>query len=269
MFRRCPFYDICSPTDRLTIGNKEYHCLGSTSYDYCQRYKNLILHQRVGIISDPIEELNLVVRDLYRNLPPDIKDHVFIAILTKNCDVIYCDYSGLHDQIDFIKNVTRNNFQEITIGNFIVKKNEGNFGFFKISSTTLVAVKLTDDLEQFESLKFLFNNYSQKIDSVVERIERSKKAIIEKESSKVSFYSVICNLKSKLEDEVNAMDFARDLDNAIKSISQMYAWHPVIADISTFSSKLRTYQQEDLLTSKDKKELMSKISEWEKKVTQN
>ncbi len=269
MFKRCPFYDICSPTDRITIGNKEYHCLGSTSYEYCQKYKNLILYKRVRIISDPIKELNEVIRDLYRNLYQDIKENIYIAILTKNCSVIYCDYSGLYKDIDFIKNFTRNNFQEIAIGNFVAKQNEGNFGFFKLSPDTLLAVKITEDLEQLESLKFLINNYAQRIDSVVERIEKSKKAILEKESTKVSFYSVICNLKSKLNQEVNALDFAKDLDDAIKSISKMYAWHPVIADITTTSSKLRTYQQDDVLTSKDKKELIIKINEWEKKVIQN
>lgn len=267
MFRRCPFYDSCSSTDRLTIGNKEYHCLGSTSYEFCQKYKNLILHQHIAIITDPIEELNNTIGDLYGSIRQSIKDPIYIAVLTQNCDIIYCDFSGLYNQVDFLKNFTRNNFQEITIGNFIEKTNEDNFGFFKISSKTLVAVKIiTDNLDLFESLKFLINNYAQKIDSAVERIEQSKKAIIEKESSKVSFYSVICNLKSKLNDEVHAIDFAKDLDNAIQSISQMYAWHPVIAEISNISSKLRTYQSEDILTSKDKKDLISKLNEWEKKV---
>lgn len=249
------------------MGNKEYHCLGSTSYEFCQKFKNLILYQHIGVISDPIEELNKVIGDLYRNIHQGVEESVYIAILTKDCSLIYCDYSGLYNQVDFLKNFTRNNFEEITIGNYITQKNEENFGFFKISTNALIAIKIeTNNLDLFESLQFIINNNAQKIDSVVERIEKCKRAIIEKESSKVSFYTVICNLKSKLNDEIHALDFAKELDNAIQSISQMYAWHPVIAEITTISTKLRTYQDEDMLTAKDKKELISKINEWEKKV---
>ena len=69
------------------------------------------------------------------------------------------------------------------------------------------------------------------------------------------------------EGDITAFGFAAELSNALEAISKRFAWNPLIYEISSFISKLKTYQKNELIKSKDKNELNDKINEWEKKVT--
>ena len=123
-------------------------------------------------------------------------------------------------------------------------------------------------LEKFEQFRAFLVEYEERLEAIIKRINQSKKAILEKESSRVSIHSIITNLKSKLiEGEITALGFAAEMSNALESISKRFAWNPLIYEISSFINKLKTYQKNELIKSKDKDELKDKIEEWEKKVT--
>lgn len=266
MLSRCPFYDICNFTDRMTFGNHQYHCLGSINYDFCQKYKNLTIYYNKGITLDPIEDLNNCIREVYIKLYQIARDNVYIAILNQKGKIYYCDYSGLVNQVDYIKNFTKINFQEIPIGDFLLETNEDNFGFCRISSNTLIAIDLKSvKFNKFESFNSVLLEYANKIDSAIERIEQCNTAILEKESSKSSLYSILYNLKSRLEEDIPVSELISELDNAHKAISQIYAWHPITYEISITLNKLKASNKDDFLTLEEKEELYAKINEWEEK----
>ncbi|MHA1300075.1 MAG: hypothetical protein ACTSO9_11705 [Candidatus Helarchaeota archaeon] len=270
MLSRCTFYDKCSSTDRLTFGNNEYNCLGSTSYEYCQKYKQMILIYSRETILDPIEELNKVIREIYQRLNQILNEKIYLAILMKDGKFVYCDYSELVNEIDYILGFTKDNFDKISIGNILINKPDNDFGFYKISSDTLLIINLkSKKIELFEKIKLFFLEYGSKIKRVIDRIEQSKKAILEKETSRLSISSVIFNLKTKLEEEITALNFANELKNALSIISKRFAWNPLIYEINTFINKLKTYQKDQNIKSDDKKELIKKLNEWGKKVSKS
>ncbi|MHA1376846.1 MAG: hypothetical protein ACTSRG_00565 [Candidatus Helarchaeota archaeon] len=268
MLNRCPFYDKCNPTERLTFGNNEYNCMGSTSYEYCQRYRDLILIQVKEIIKDPIEELNKNIREIYSKLLRNLNEKISLAILSREGKYIYCDFSGLVDYVDFMTIFTKNNFDKMKVGGYLIHKPENDFGFYKISKDVLIAVKTqSKDLEQFEKLQSFFIEYGNKINDVIKRINQSKNAMLEKETSRISIFSVISELELKLKEDITAFEFANQLDNALTLISNRYAWNPLIYEISSFINLLKSYQKGETLKSEDKKRLSVKLKEWEKKVS--
>ncbi len=271
MLSRCPFYDRCDSTDRLTFGNNEYNCLGSTSYEYCQKYKGFIIVHTKEIISDPIEELNRSVREIYGKLNSIVEEKIYFAILKKNGRIVYCDYSGLGNYVNFIVDFIRHEFESISVGNFMLKThNADKFGFYRISSTTLVAVNLNSDkLDIFETIGYLFNDYASKIDSIIERLSQANEALREKEDGRVSVYSVITAIKDKLGEDLPALYVANELNNALQVITRRFAWNPLIYEIDLFISKLKTYNKDELIKSDDKEDLVNKLDEWANKVSRS
>ena len=66
MLRQCPYFKKCTSVDRMLHGNKEYHCMGITSYDSCQKYKELEMMKNQKALN-PYLELNKIISLLYYN----------------------------------------------------------------------------------------------------------------------------------------------------------------------------------------------------------
>ncbi len=150
---------------------------------------------------DGLKKLSDVVNVIKGNVGRLVGGNVAVAIVDSTAIIKYID-NEIVDFTDFIISFTKGNFDLLSIGDHSLPLSGTNIAFFKVSEKTLVILNSSKGpVGQLLAFKGQMNNYSAKIDELLESISEVEEKVPAKAAVRVPVLTVsISNKKFGMEE---------------------------------------------------------------------
>lgn len=263
MLRQCPYFKRCTFVDRMLSGNKEYHCMGITSYDNCSRFPELELMESQKII-EPYLLLNQNLRRIYKGIRFLYPKSLFMAICDAEGKILHCD-SGMEDH-DFIIRTSKEHFDDMKQGDSLIRSNitTNDFLFFKVSNEGMLALFMPEGFkEELPDIKRCLDDNLIDFSSSLRRYviwESFSNPL--KGPSDFSFFEKFQDLEALVQRAGTVDELLTEIDLMHSLVNQIFAWHPLMYELMIIHKKFQKYKKGKVLSNAEKKELLNRIDEW-------
>ncbi|MHA1786303.1 MAG: hypothetical protein ACTSVY_03970 [Candidatus Helarchaeota archaeon] len=271
MLGKCRYFEHCSPNERLIQGNEEQYCIGA--YELCYKFKRLEsikLQEKLN----PYEKINKIVIAIAAEIQNILNRNLKIVIFDSEINLLHSDSSIRERELSFIKNYIRNNINDIKIGEKTVFSFEENvIGLFRIiPKANLIIIDSSGRKEDFSVLENQIIKYSEELKQAVDDFKDHLLVYhqFSLDSNSQSIVELFDSLKSKIEENITAMQIAEYMEKVRDKIALIFAWHPVLYEITIFSrERLKKYPAKKGIEKKDRKELINNIENWKNRLHTN
>ncbi len=240
--------------------------MGITSYDSCQKFQEFELIKTTKT-KNPYLELNRKLRDLLKMLRSFLTKPVFMLVCDSTGKVLHCD-SGIGENLDYLLEVVKTQFNKKEVSEHVVISDGAMhyYGLFKLSENGLLVLVMQEDLkEDIQEIKSCVKQISGEINPIIEKFLLWMNFFEPiNESSDYSFRERFSILESMVQGLVPVEEILKEIDLLQSLVAQIFAWHPLMYELSIIRQRLLEYEKDGYLSKKDKQNFLDKITKWKK-----
>ena len=264
MLGKCNYYDSCTPNERQIEGKMEQYCIGS--YELCLKFKRLEsikLKEKLN----PYEKIYRIVVAISNEVQSILSKKVDVAVIDSDIDLLHSD-SGIKDsEVSYLKSYIRNNIDDVLPGERLVSSYEDRqFGLYRVIDKAFFILFIKGGIdEEYSKLNIQIDKYSAEIQEAVETFKDHLLVYHEfsLDSGSQSIIEIFNTLKTKIEEDDTAINIALYMEKVRDQIALIFAWHPVLYEITLFArEKLKKYPEHKIMEKNDKKTLLDNIDNW-------
>ncbi|NHI94022.1 MAG: hypothetical protein EAX96_16150 [Candidatus Lokiarchaeota archaeon] len=268
MLGKCNYYDFCSPNERQIEGKSEQYCIGAC--ELCLKFKRL---ESIKIKENlnPYEKINRIVVTISSEVHNILNKNVNIAIFDSDSNLLHSDSNIKDSEISYLKSYIRNNVDGMEIGERLISSYDDRiFGLYRVIEKALIVLFIKEGFEEeYISLNVQVDKYSTEIQEAVEMFKDHFLVYHEfsLDTGSQSIVEIFNSLKSKIEQNLTAIEIAEYMEKARDEIALIFAWHPVLYEITIFArDKLKKYPISRSLDKSDKAALLEYLENWKNRL---